>query len=411
MGQEKKLDSSEKTSGSRLLEGVRVIEFGSFLAGPMMTRIFADFGAEVIKLETPKRGDENRNFGKKAGGASYSWFIQARNKKSVTCNLHHPKGQELARQMANHAHIVVENFRPGRMASWGLGYQELRKSNPRLVMVHVAGFGQNGPYHQRTGFGSVAEAMGGVRYLTGEPGRPSVRTGFALGDTLAALYGSFAAISALRHAERTGEGQEIDVAITEAVISVLDDIILEFSALGVVRQPRGPNLGGGVPSNTYKCADGGSVVIGAHSDSIYRRLMGVLGKPELADDPRYSTNSQRVKHREEVDGVVAAWTSQLDCETVVAKLNENGIPSGPIYTSADIVKDPHYRERQAVIDVWIPEVERVLTMQGIVPKFSATPGSIRWTGPKLGAHNDEVYRGLLDLNDSQLAELADEGVI
>jgi formyl-CoA transferase len=405
------LDSSVKAAASQLLEGVRVIEFGSFLAGPLMTRIFADFGAEVIKLETPKRGDENRNFGKKAGGASYSWFLQARNKKSVTCNLHHPKGQELARRLASLSHIVVENFRPGRMASWGLGYQELRKLNPGLVMVHVAGFGQTGPYHQRTGFGSVAEAMGGVRYLTGEPGRPSVRTGFALGDTLAALYGSFGAISALRHAERTGEGQEIDVAITEAVISVLDDIILEFSALGLVRQPRGPNLGGGVPSNTYKCADGGSVVIGAHSDSIYRRLMGVLGKPELAGDPRYSTNAQRVKHRDEVDGVVTAWTMEHDCATVVAKLNENGIPAGPIYTSADIVKDPHYRERQAVTDVWIPEVERELTMQGIVPKFSATPGSIRWTGPKLGADNDEIYRGLLDLNDSEMAELGAEGVI
>ncbi|MDP9161529.1 MAG: CoA transferase [Acidobacteriota bacterium] len=411
MQQDKGINSTQKEPASRLLEGVRVIEFGSFLAGPLMTRILADFGAEVIKLETPKGGDENRNFGKKAGGASYSWFLQARNKKSVTCNLHHPKGQELARKLAGASQIVVENFRPGRMASWGLGYDELRKSNPRLVMVHVAGFGQNGPYHERTGFGSVAEAMGGVRYLTGEPGRPSVRTGFALGDTLAALYSSFGAIAALRHAERTGEGQEIDVAITEAVVSVLDDIILEFSALGLVREPRGPNLGGGVPSNTYKCADGRSVVIGAHSDSIYRRLMKVIGKPELADDPRYSTNAARVKHREEVDGVVAAWTGQHDCPTVVAKLNEDGIPSGPIYTSADIVKDPHYRERQAVTDVWIPELERSLTMQGIVPKFSATPGSIRWTGPKLGSHNDEVYRGLLSLTDSQVAELRAEGAI
>jgi len=407
----KKMDFTQAIPASRLLEGVRVIEFGSFLAGPLMTRILADFGAEVIKLETPKGGDENRNFGKKVAGTSYSWFLQARNKKSVTCNLHHPKGQELARRLASLSHIVVENFRPGRMASWELGYSELRKSNQRLVMVHVAGFGQNGPYHQRTGFGSVAEAMGGVRYLTGEPGRPSVRTGFALGDTLAALYASFGAISALRHAERTGEGQEIDVAITEAVISVLDDIILEFSALGLVRQPRGPNLGGGVPSNTYKCADGGSVVIGAHSDSIYRRLMGVLGQPELAEDPRYSTNAERVKHRDEVDAVVAAWTGQHECATVVALLNENGIPSGPIYTSADIAKDPHYRERQAVTDVWIPEVERALTMQGIVPKFSVTPGSIRWTGPKLGSHNDEVYRGLLDLTDSQITELRAEGVI
>jgi formyl-CoA transferase len=253
--------------------------------------------------------------------------------------------------------------------------------------------------------------MGGVRYLTAEPGRPSVRTGFALGDTLAALYASFGAISALRHAEQTGEGQEIDVAITEAVISVLDDIILEYSAGGVVRQPRGPNLGGGVPSNTYKCADGRSVVIGAHSDSIFRRLMKVLGQPELAEDLRYSTNAARVKHRDEVDAMVAAWTGQHDCATVVAQLNENGIPSGPIYTSEDIAKDPHYREREAITDVWIPELESALAMQGIIPKFSATPGSIRWTGPKLGSHNDEVYQGLLDLPESELAGLRAEGVI
>ncbi len=400
---------SESTTGQ--LSGVRVLEFGSFLAGPFMARLLADFGAEVIKVEPPNGGDQNRTWGIRAGETSYSWFVQARNKKCITCDLHLPKGQELARRLAAQSDIVLENFRPGKMAAWGLGYQILRELNPKVVMVHISGFGQTGPYKDRAGFGSVGEAMGGVRYLTCEPGRQPIRTGIALGDSVAGLYASFAAMIALRRAEQTGQGQEIDVAITEAVLSLMDAIILEYSGTGQIRQPRGGKLGGGVPSNIYPSADGHLIVIGGNSDSIFRRLMKVMGRPELADDPRYRTNVERLKHENELDELISDWTRRNSAEKIMTDLNDNGVPAGPIYNSADIVKDPHFLAREALVDVFIPEAGRKLAMQGIVPKFSSSPGKIRWAGPALGAHNSETYQGLLGLEQNEMEALREEGVI
>ncbi len=403
------LDARQENIGQ--LAGVRVLEFGSFLAGPFMARLLADFGAEVIKVEPPKGGDQNRTWGIREGDTSYSWFVQARNKKCITCDLHLPRGQELARLLALKCDIVLENFRPGKMAEWGLGYDVLRGLNPKLVMVHISGFGQTGPYKDRAGFGSVGEAMGGVRYLTCEPGRQPIRTGVALGDSVAGLYACFASMMALRRAEQSGQGQEIDVAITEAVLSLMDAIILEYSATGQIRQPRGGKLGGGVPSNIYPSADGHFIVIGGNSDSIFRRLMRVMGRPELADDSRYRNNAERLAHENELDELISSWTRQSSAERIMTELNDNGVPAGPIYNSADIVQDPHFREREAVVDVFIPEAGRNLTMQGIVPKFSSWPGTIRWAGPALGQHNREIYEGLLGLGEDDLGGLRKEGVI
>lgn len=409
-------DSSSHTekisvSAAGQLTGVRVLEFGSFLAGPFMARLLADFGAEVIKVEPPNGGDQNRTWGIRAGETSYSWLVQARNKKCITCDLHLPKGQELARRLAAQSDIVLENFRPGKMAAWGLGYEILRELNPKVVMVHISGFGQTGPYKNRAGFGSVGEAMGGVRYLTCEPGRQPIRTGIALGDSVAGLYASFAAMIALRRAEQTGQGQEIDVAITEAVLSLMDAIILEYSGTGQIRQPRGGKLGGGVPSNIYPSADGHLIVIGGNSDSIFRRLMKVMGRPELAEDQRYRTNVERLKHENELDELISDWTRRNSAEKIMTDLNDNGVPAGPIYNSADIVKDPHFLAREALVDVFIPEAGRKLAMQGIVPKFSSLPGKIRWAGPALGAHNSEIYQGLLGLEQNEMEALREEGVI
>jgi crotonobetainyl-CoA:carnitine CoA-transferase CaiB-like acyl-CoA transferase len=403
--------SSSKAVSKGPLTGIRVTELGSFIAAPLMARTLADFGAEVIKVETPKGGDQNREWGKKEGGASYSWYVVARNKKSVTCDLHHPKGQELARRLAAKSDIVVENFRPGRIAAWGLGYETLRSLNPKLVMVHISGFGQTGPYSNRAGFGSIAEAMSGARYLMAEPGRPSVRFGFPLADSVAALYGAFSAMVALRHAERTGQGQEIDVALYEAVLHLLDDAILEYSGTGSIRQPSGATSNRAVPSGTYPCSDGHMVVIGGNSDSVFRRLMAVIGRPELGEKAEYRTNAGRIAGVQEIDGSIAAWTTKRTSAEVVAELNADGVPSGPIYDSADIVQDPQFRARQAIVDVLIPETGRTLAMQGIVPKFSATPGAIRWTGPAMGAHNREIYQGLLGLDEREFEELHREGVI
>jgi succinyl-CoA--D-citramalate CoA-transferase len=393
------------------LNGVRVTELGSFIAAPLMARTLADFGAEVIKVENPQGGDQNRGWGKNEGGASYSWYVVARNKKSVTCDLRQREGQELARRLAAKSDIVIENFRPGRIAEWGLGFDALRALNPKLVMVHISGFGQTGPYRDRAGFGSIAEAMGGARYLTAIPGHPPVRFGFPLADSVAAIYAAFGAMVALRHAQITGEGQEVDVALYEVVLQLLDDAILEYSGTGSIRQPSGATSNRAVPSGTYPCGDGHLVVIGGNSDSLFRRLMAVIGRPELADKPEYKTNAGRMAHADEINALIADWTGERTFTQVVAELNAGGIPSGTIYNTADIVQDAHFRAREAVVDAFIPEIGRTLGMQGVAPQLSATPGAIRWTGPALGAHNREIYQGLLGLQDDELEALHRKGVI
>jgi crotonobetainyl-CoA:carnitine CoA-transferase CaiB-like acyl-CoA transferase len=406
-----KEDGCQTESKDDQLLGIRVLELGEFVAGPIVGRILGDFGAEVIKVESPKGGDQLRNYGRKAGQNSFWWSLEARNKKSITCDLRRPEGQDLARRLAAKSDIVLENFRPGRIAGWGLDYLTLRALNPKLVVVHISGFGQSGPYSDRAGFGAVAEAMGGVRYLTAEPGRPSIRAGFSLGDSLGGLYAAFGAIAALRYAERTGIGQEVDVAITDAIVSVLEAVIVEYSGLGVVREPTGSRSGTAAPNSTYPCADRRLVVIAGNSQSIFRRLMELVGRPELVEDPKFRTNANRLTNVIELDELISAWTCEHTSSEVVEKLASVGVPVGPIYNAADILKDPHFRARQTIVDVSLSETGGSLAMQGVVPKFSVTPGRIHWVGPALGAHNREVYGSLLGLSDGELNRFASEGVI
>ncbi len=393
------------------LAGVRVLEFGNLVAAPFATRIMADFGAEVIKIEAPGKGDPLRQWGEMHGDTSYWWFLHARNKKSVTCNLRDPRGRDLARCLAAVSDVVIENFRPHQLADWGLDFETLHGLNPRVVVVHISGYGQTGPYRDRPGFGSIAEALGGLRYLSGESGRPSVRVGISIGDSIAGLYATFAAVTALRHAEETGSGQEVDVALTESVLSLMEGVLVEYSGAGKVRQPMGSRLATVAPSNTYPCADGRWVVIGGNSEPIFRRLMAAVGRPELADTPGYRTNVERVANADELDEIIASWTRLLPAKEVLARLEQSNIPAGPIYTAVDIARDPQYRDRGAVVDVRVPEIGGDLTMQGVLPGFSATPGTIRWSGPALGAHNVDVYHGLLGLADSEVQSLREQGVI
>lgn len=393
------------------LTRVRVLELGNLVAAPFATRILADFGAEVVKLEAPGKGDPLRQWGEMHGDTSYWWHLHSRNKKSVTLNLRSPAGQDLARRLAARSDLVIENFRPGQLAAWGLDFATMQSLNPKLVLVHISGYGQTGPYRDRPGFGAIAEAMSGLRHLSGEPGRPSVRVGVSIGDSIAGLYAAFAAITALRHAELTGTGQEVDVALTESVLSLMEGILVEYSGAGKVRQPMGSRLATVAPSNTYPCADGRWVVIGGNSEPIFRRLMTMIGRPELADNPDFRTNVERVAHADELDEIISAWTRQRPLAEVLARLDEHDVPAGPIYSAAEIVQDPQYREREAVVDVGVAELSRALTMQGILPKFSGTPGAIRWTGPTLGEHNEEILGGVLGLSKSELQALTEQGVI
>jgi formyl-CoA transferase len=392
------------------LKGIKVIELGTLIAGPFCSRILAEFGAEVIKIESPDGGDQLRQWRKMYEGTSLWWYAQARNKKSVTVNLRVPDGQQIVRKLAVNADIVIENFRPGALEKWNIGWEQLSKINPRLIMVRLSGYGQTGPYRDRPGFGTVAEAMGGMRYVTGYADRPPVRLGISIGDSIAALYGVIGALMALHHRDvNGGRGQFVDVALYEAVFSMMESLVPEFDVLGFVRERAGNALPGIVPSNTYPTRDRKFVIVGANNDSIFKRMMTAIGRADLADDPALATNAGRVPRTEELDRAIADWTQQHELDHVLAVLEKAEVPSGKVYDAADILKDAHYLARGMIEQHELPDGTAV-KLPGIVPKLSDTPGATAWVGPALGAHNAEVL-GSLGYDEAQQRELKQRGVI
>ncbi|NYE04353.1 crotonobetainyl-CoA:carnitine CoA-transferase CaiB-like acyl-CoA transferase [Bacillus niacini] len=373
------------------LDGIKVLELGNFVAAPFAGKIFGEFGAEVIKVEDPKSGDSIRNWRVMHKGTSLWWYVHARNKKSITLNLREAEGQEMVRELAKDADVVIENFRPGTLEKWGIGYEDLKTINPSIIMTRISGYGQTGPYRDKVGFGSVAESMGGLRYLTGFPDRPPVRVGLAIGDSIAGLYAVNGTLMALRarDIDPLKRGQYVDVALTEAVFSLLEGVLPEYDLKGIVRERTGATLEGIAPSNTYLCADGKYIVIAANSDGIFNRFMNAIGRTDLAEDPNLTNNQGRSKQAEQLDQVIEEWTKLRTQKEVQRILDEAGVPVGPIYSIEDIVNDEQFKARDMLQSVTLPDGEEVL-VPGIVPKLSETPGSIEWIGPELGQHNDEI---------------------
>ncbi len=395
------------------LEGLKVIELGQLIAGPFAGKFFSEFGAEVIKIEPPE-GDPLRKWRKLHQGTSLWWYVQNRNKRSVTVDLRTPEGQEVVRRVARDADVVIENFRPGTLEKWGLGYERLAAENPGLVMLRLSGFGQTGPYRDQAGFGAIGESMGGLRYVTGFPDRPPVRPNLSIGDALASLHGVVGVMMALHHrnangGRSSGTGQVIDVALYEAVFNMMEGALPEYDLFGEARERTGSNLTGIVPSNTYLTRDAQHVVIGANADSIFRRLMKVIGREDLANDPSLADNAGRAKRGEEVDAVIGKWTAKYDADEVVGTLNEARVPAGKIYSMADIARDAQYLARDMIRQVRLKD-GTPLKVPGIVPKLSATPGDIEWSGPELGEHTATVLAAH-GYSASEIAGLKERRVI
>ncbi|MEV6968258.1 CoA transferase [Hamadaea sp. NPDC051192] len=393
------------------LSDIRVIETGTLLAGPFCGQLLGDFGAEVIKLEDPGKGDPMRQWGReKPHGQSLWWPVVARNKKSVTCNLRTPAGQDIVRKLVARSDVLLENFRPGTLERWGLGYDVLSEINPRLILVRVTGYGQTGPYAPRAGFGSIGEAMGGIRHVTGEPDRAPSRAGISLGDSLAATYAAYGTLAALHARERTDRGQVVDSAIYEAVLAMMESLLPEWAVAGYQRERTGAILPNVAPSNVYPTDDGADVLIAANQDTVFRRLTEVMARPDLAADPRYATHGARGAHQAELDDIIAAWTRTRPAAELLDDLHAAGVPAGGINTAADILADPHIAAREAVVRVPHPDFGE-LPMQNVAPRLSADPGSVRWAGPALGQHNDEIYGDLLGLSPADRDDLRTRGVI
>lgn len=383
------------------LEGVKVLELGSLIAGPFAARIMAEFGAEVIKVEPPEKGDPIRNWRVIHEGTSLWWYVQSRNKKCITLDLKSEEGKEIIHKLAEEVDIVVENFRPGTLERWGIGYEDLKAVNSKIIFVRVSGYGQDGPYKDKPGFGSIGEAMGGIRYLTGYPDLPPTRVGVSLGDSVAALYGVIGALMALRHRDQSGEGQIVDVALYEAIFSLMESMVPEYDHANLIRERTGSTLPGITPSNIYLCKDKKYVVIGANGDSIFKRLCQAMDREDLSTDERYQTNEGRSKHSEYLDDEIRKWTSQFELKDILERLDKYGIPSGPIYSVADMVKDSHFLARNMIEEMDVEGLGK-LKVPGIIPKLSKTPGSIEWAGPTLGKHNEDVFQNLLGLNKEKI---------
>jgi formyl-CoA transferase len=390
------------------LAGIRVIELGQLIAGPFCGQLLGDMGADVIKVEAPGQGDPMRAWGR--GEHKLWWEVVSRNKKSVSANLRVPEGQALVRRLARHADILIENFKPGTIEKWGLGPDALHEINPRLIIVRVSGYGQTGPYSSRAGFGGIGEAMGGWRYIVGDPDRAPSRMGVSIGDSLAATYGCMGALAALHARERTGRGQVVDSALYEAVLQVMESLVPEYQVSGYVRERSGSKLPGIAPSNVYKCSDG-DYLIGANQDAVFARLCEAMGRPDLAKDPRYIDHVSRGRHQDELDAIVEAWTKTKTVAEVEAAMIDHSIPAGKIYRAPEMMTDPHFAARQALIELDTPRWGAV-TMQNAFPRLSDTPSRVRTPAPaRIGEHNDEVYRGLLGLSEEELTALADCGAI
>lgn len=391
------------------LSGLRVIELGQLIAGPFASKMLAEFGADVIKVEPPETGDPLRTWRMLHDGTSVWWAAHARNKRSITLNLREPEGQEIIRQLAKDADIVIENFRPGALEKWGIGFKDLHAINPKLIMLRVSGYGQTGPYKDRPGFGVIGEAMGGLRYLTGEPGRPPVRTGVSIGDTLSGLHGVIGVLMALRHREQQGGvGQEVDVALYESVFNMLESVLPEYSKFGAIRQPSGASMPGIAPTNAYLCRDGKYALIAGNGDSIYKRLMQMIGRADLAEDPRLARNAGRAEHAELIDAAISAYTAQHPLDEVLTAMNAAGVPAGKSYDASDIANDPHYQARDMILQTTLADGS-VIQVPGIVPKLSKTPGQITRVAPSLGQHTTEILDSL-GLSATQQADLKARGV-
>lgn len=392
------------------LTGIKVIEMGSLIAGPYAAALLAQFGAEVIKIEPPDKGDPLRKWRKLHDGTSLWWRTQSRNKKSITLDLKSVQGQNIARQLITTADVVIENFRPGTLEKWNLGWDQLSSLNPNLIMVRVSGYGQTGPYASKAGFAAVAECIGGLRYTTGYPDRPPVRTGVSLGDTLASLYGVIGALLALHYLKQpAGKGQFVDVALYESVFAIMESLIPEYAVGQHQRERSGSSLPGISPSNTYICKDQVYVAIAGNSDSVFKRLMTAMNRPDLADDERFASNHGRVEHNDFLDNVIAEWAALHTGEDLLAILDKASVPSGSIYTAADIMDDEHYQFREMIESHKLGDGTPI-SVPGIIPKLSATPGKTQWLGPELGAHNDEVLEHL-GFNATARQRLQEEGVI
>ena len=402
-------DTMPRTSSTGALAGIRVVEMGQLIAGPFCGKLLGEFGADVVKIEPPGSGDPLRNWRLIKDGTSVWWQVSSRNKRSVAVDLRQADGQDLARRLIAEADVLIENFRPGTLEKWGMGWDELSKLNPGLVMLRISGYGQTGPYRDLPGFGAIGEAMGGLRQLTGEPGRVPVRVGVSIGDTLAALHGTIGVLIALHHRQvNGGPGQVIDVALHEAVFNVMESLIPEYSAFGAVREAAGSALPGIAPSNAYKCSDG-YVLIAGNGDSIFKRLMDVIGRGDLGNAPDLGSNAGRVARVAELDTAIEAWTVGRSVADVLAALGAAKVPAGKVYTAKDIHEDPHYRAR----DMIVPQATRdgyTIDVPGVVPKLSATPGTIRSSAPHIGDDTDAVLREM-GLSADNIATLRSKGVI
>jgi formyl-CoA transferase len=392
------------------LADLTVIELGTLIAGPFCGQVLADFGAEVIKIEDPKTGDPMRQWGRSLPqGLSPWWPVIGRGKKSVTLNLRTPEGQAIARDLAAQADVVVENFRPGAMEKWGLGYEALATLNPRLIMARVSGFGQTGPYAARAGYGLIGEAMGGLRAITGEPDRPPARAGVSIGDSLAAVHAVMGVLMALHVREKTGRGQMIDAAIYESVLAMMENLVTEFDITGYIRERSGSILPGIAPSNVYPAKDG-EVLIGGNGDTVFARLCETMGRPALKDDPRYRDHASRGVNQTELDELIGAWTQTRSVAELLELLEANGVPCGRIYRAPEMLTDPQYQARDAIVAVDHPAFGKI-RMQNVAPKMSVTPGQVRWPGPELGAHTAEVLGGRLGLTEKRLDQLKASGIV
>ena len=393
------------------LEGIRVIEMGSILAGPFCGQILGDLGADVIKVEAPGQGDPMRVWGtEKTDGKALWWSILARNKRCVTIDCRVPGGQALIRKLVGEVDILLENFRPGTLEGWNLGYESLRELNRGLILVRVSGQGQTGPYRHRPGYGSVGEAMGGLRYVVGDPATPPSRMGISIGDSLAAAFACIGALSALRHRDQTGEGQVVDIAIYEAVLAVMETLVADYQQSGFIRERTGSILPHVAPSNVYPTKDGGMVLIAANQDTVFLRLAEAMGQPGLTEDSRYRDHAARGRHQAELDELIAAWSVTFDADDLVALMERHAVPVGQIYRAPEMLEDPHFLERESIVTVPHPEFGP-LAMQNIVPRLSETPGEIRHCGPGLGEHTDEVLTELLGLTHNELEKLREDHII
>jgi crotonobetainyl-CoA:carnitine CoA-transferase CaiB-like acyl-CoA transferase len=392
------------------LAGIRVLELGSFIAGPFAGQLLADYGAEVIKIEMPDAGDPMRHWGVTHGGQSLWWPAIARNKKSVTVDLRTERGQEVVRSIARNCDIVLENFRPGTLKAWGLDYDTISADAPRIIHVHVSGYGQTGPKSDEAGFGSVAEAVGGIRYTTGSPDRPPARCGISLGDALGGLFAVIGALAAVVERQASGHGQEVDIAIYEAVLALMESLLADYAVAGVERMRSGPVLPGVAPSNVYPTADGKDVVIAANADTVFQRLVSVMGAPELATDDAFATHAARGSNATKLDELISRWTEQRTSAELLDLLSRGGVPAGLINTAATMLQDEHFAAREMIL--WHEnDAFGRFPMNGIVPKFSRTEGRVDTLGPALGVHTDEVLEALAGIDQAGIAQLRADGVL